>query len=60
VDPNAAFPFQDDFSVETIHRKNMVLQSKDQGKDTDSKDTAEVIEINDDGEDISILTSKTQ
>ncbi len=38
----------------------MVLQSKDQGKDTDSKDTAEVIEINDDGEDISILTSKTQ
>jgi hypothetical protein len=55
MDSNAAFPFQYDFSVGTIHGKNMVPQSKDQGKDTVSKDTAEVIEINDNWDDISIL-----
>ncbi len=60
VDPNAAFPFQDDFSVGTIHGKNMAAQSKDQADGTGTKDVIKVIEISDTDDDISVLTSKMQ
>ncbi len=55
VDPNAAFPFQDDFSVGTIHRTNMKTHSKDSGADE-----TKVIEIVDVDNDVSVLTTKTQ
>jgi hypothetical protein len=38
VDPNAAFPFQDDYLVRTIHGKNMAAQSNKQEKGTGTKD----------------------
>jgi len=55
VDPNAAFPFQDDFSVGTIHGTNMKKPTKDK---TDEE--VEVIAIVDDDDDVSVLTTKTQ
>jgi hypothetical protein len=55
VDPNLAFPFQDDFSVGTIHGTNMKPPSKDK-----KEEDAEVIEIVDDDDDVSVLTTKTQ
>jgi hypothetical protein len=55
VNPNAAFPFQDNFSVETIHGSNMKVPSKDQGAEE-----AKVIEIVDNDKDVSVLTTKTQ
>jgi hypothetical protein len=55
VDPNAAFPFQDDFSIRTIHRTNAKAPSREQGADE-----SDVIKIVDDGNDVSILTMKTQ
>jgi hypothetical protein len=54
-DPNASFPFQDDFSVGTIHGTNMKPPSEDQGAKK-----AEVIEIADNDDDVSVLTTKTQ
>ncbi len=55
VDPNTAFPFQDDlFSVGTIHGTNMKPPSKEQGKEE-----AKVIEIVDDENNVSVLTTKT-
>jgi hypothetical protein len=50
-----AFPFQDDFSIGTIHGTNMKAPSKDQGAEE-----AEVIKIVDDDKDVSVLTTKTQ
>ncbi len=55
VDPNVAFPFQDDFSVGTIHGTNMKPHSKDSGAEE-----AEVIKIVDVNDDVSVLTTKTQ
>jgi hypothetical protein len=55
VDPNAAFPFQEDFSVSTIHGTNTKPPSKDQGGEK-----AAVVEIVDDKDDVSFLTTKTQ
>ncbi len=55
VDPNAAFLFQDDFSIGTIHGTNMKPHSKDSG----AKE-AKVIEIVDVDNDVSVLTTKTQ
>jgi hypothetical protein len=55
VNPNVAFPFQDDFSVGTIHGTNMKPPSKDK-----KEEDAEVIEIVDDDDDVSVLTTKTQ
>jgi hypothetical protein len=55
IDPNMAFPFQDDFSVGTVHGTNMKPPSKDQGAEE-----AEVIEILDDDDDVSVHTTKTQ
>ena len=54
VDPTAAFNFEKDFSVGTIHGKNDRVQAR-----TISKDASEVIEVNDDNE-VSLLSSKTQ
>jgi hypothetical protein len=55
VDSNAAFPFQDEFSVGTIHGANMTSPSNNQGAETGT-----VVEIVDNDDDISVLTSKTQ
>ena len=55
VDPNAAFPFQDDFSVGTIHGTNMKPPTKDK-----NEEEVEVIEIVDNDDDVSVLTTKTQ
>jgi hypothetical protein len=54
VDPTAAFNFEEDFSVGTIHGKNDGVQAQ-----TISKDASEVIEVNDDDE-VSLLSSKTK
>ncbi len=45
VNPNTAFPFQDDLSVGTIHGKNKAAQPKDQIEGTGAKDTTKVIKI---------------
>ncbi len=55
VDPNAAFPFQDDFSVGRIHGTNAKAPLREQGADE-----TDVIKIIDDGNDVSVLTTKTQ
>ncbi len=53
--PNAAFPFQDDFSIGTKHGTNAKAPSREQGADE-----SDVIKIIDDGDDVSVLTTKTQ
>ncbi len=55
IDHNAAFPFQDDFSVGTIHGTNAKAPSREQGADE-----SDVIKIVDDGNDFSVLMTKTQ
>jgi hypothetical protein len=63
VDPNIAFPFQDNFLLGTIHSTNAGNnESTQQQAASDNNDTEGVIEIldNDDGNDMSVLTSKTQ
>jgi hypothetical protein len=55
VDPNAAFPFQDDFSIRRIHGTNAKAPSREQGADK-----SDVIEIVDSNDDASVLTTKTQ
>jgi hypothetical protein len=55
VNPNVAFPFQEDFSVGTIHGTNTKPPSKDQGTEK-----ADVVDIIDNKDDVSILTTKTQ
>ncbi len=60
VNPNAAFPFQDDFLVGTIHGKNEAAQPKDQVEGTGTKDATKVIKITKNDDDISVLTSKMQ
>ncbi len=56
VDPNVAFPFQDDFLVGTIHGANMKTTTQETAATTTM---TEVVEIQDDDENISVLTSKT-
>ncbi len=51
VDPNVAFPFDDDFSVGTIHGANAAKQP--------THNAGEVVEIQDDEDDVSVLTTKT-
>jgi hypothetical protein len=51
VDPNVAFPFDDDFSVGTIHGANVAKQP--------NPTAGEVVEIQDDEDDLSVLTTKT-
>jgi hypothetical protein len=55
INPNAAFPFQDNFSVGTIHGTNMKPPSKDK-----SAEEGNVIKIIEDYNNVSVLTSKTQ
>jgi hypothetical protein len=50
VDPNIAFPFQDDFSIGTIHGANAK---------TTTPSSSDIVEIQDDKDDISVLTTKT-
>ncbi len=56
VNPNIAFPFQDDFSVGTIHRANAKTANQDA---VAAPAAAEVMEIQDNNNDVSVLTSKT-
>jgi hypothetical protein len=52
VNPNVAFPFDDDFSVGTIHGANATKQS--------TPTASEVVEIQDDNDNnVSVLTTKT-
>ncbi len=50
VDPNVAFPFQDNFSVGTIHSANVKATIPC---------TSDIVEIQDNKDDINVLTTKT-
>jgi hypothetical protein len=50
VNPNMAFPFQDDFSVGTIHGANAKAATPN---------VNEVVEIQDNDDNVSVLTTKT-
>ena len=54
VDPTAAFNFEDDFSVGTIHGRNDAIPTRKVGANA-----AEAIEVVDD-DDVSVISSKTQ
>ena len=54
VDPTAAFDFEDDFSVGTIHGKNNAIPTRKVGTDMTA-----VIEVANDDE-VSLISSKTQ
>ncbi len=56
VDPNVSFPFQNDFSVGTIHGANAKATTLSAAA---TPTTTEVVEIQDDKEDVSVLTAKT-
>jgi hypothetical protein len=51
VDPNVAFPFDDDFSVGTIHGVNAAKQP--------THNAGEVVKIQDNEDNVSVLTTKT-
>ena len=50
-DPNVAFPFDNDFSIGTIHGANAAKQP--------TPTAGAVVEIQDDKDDVSVLTTKT-
>ncbi len=54
MDPTAAFNFEEDFSVGTIHGKNNAIHTR-----TIGKEALEVIKLTDD-DNVSVLLSKTQ
>jgi hypothetical protein len=56
VNPNAVFPFQDNFSVGTIHGTQ--TKSPTQGTAA-ALVAAEIVEVQDDDDDVSVLSSKT-
>ncbi len=56
VNPNAAFPFQDDLSVGTIHGTQ--TKSPTQGTAA-ALAAAEIVEVQDDDDNVSVLSSKT-
>jgi hypothetical protein len=56
VNPNVAFPFQDDFFVDTIHGTNAKAPTPSTAA---APSATEVVEIQDDGDNISILSAKT-
>ncbi len=56
VSPNVAFPFQDDFSVRTKNGANVTNHSAEK---VAAVKEADVIEIQDDKDDVSVLTTKT-
>jgi hypothetical protein len=53
VDPNVAFPFEDNFSVGTIQGANTTAKPS-------SSTVNKVVEIQDDEDDVSVLTTKTR
>lgn len=55
-DPNVAFNFHDDLSVGTIHGNNAKTTSKDSAE---VAATTEVVEIQDNNDNVSVLTMKT-
>jgi hypothetical protein len=57
VNPNVAFPFQDDFSVGTIHGANAKTANQDA---VAAPAAAEVVKIQDNNDDVSMLTLKTE
>ncbi len=63
VDPNVAFPFKDDFSVGTIHganaRSNKCGTQQATGEKSDDEGVLKILD-NDNDDDVSILTTKTQ
>jgi hypothetical protein len=52
VNPNVAFPFDDDFSVGNIHGANAAKQP--------TPIASEVVEIQDNEDNVSVLTTKTK
>jgi len=56
VDPNVAFPFQDDFSVGTIHGASVKITNQDSAAAPAATD---IVEIQDNNNNVSVLTSKT-
>jgi hypothetical protein len=56
VNPNVAFPFQDDFSVGTIHGASAKITNQDSAAAPAATD---IVEIQDNNNDVSVLTSKT-
>ncbi len=56
VDPNVAFPFQDDFSVGRIHGAKVTTPRQSMAEPTT---TAEVLEIDNVDDYVSVLTTKT-
>ncbi len=56
VNPNAAFPFQDNFSVGTIHGAKAKTPTQDTAA---SPAAAEIVEIQDNDNNVSVLTLKT-
>jgi hypothetical protein len=56
INPNVAFPFQDDFSIGTIHGANAKAATPSAAA---TPTTIEVVEIQDDKDDDSVLTAKT-
>jgi hypothetical protein len=56
VNPKVAFPFQDNFSVGTIHGGNQKTSTPGAAA---AQTVAEVVEIQDDKDDVSVLTAKT-
>jgi hypothetical protein len=56
VNPNVAFPFQDDFSVGTIHGASAKITNQDSAA---TPAATEIVEIQDSDNNVSMLTSKT-
>ncbi len=56
INPIVAFPFQDDFSVGTIHGAKVTTPTQNMAEPTTM---AEVLEIDDVDDDVSVLTMKT-
>jgi hypothetical protein len=56
VDPNVAFPFQDNFSIGTIHRANQKTSTPGAAA---AQTATEVVEIQDNKDNVSVLTAKT-
>ncbi len=56
INPNVAFPFQDSFSVGTIHGTNAKAPTASAAT---APSATEVVEVQDDGENVSILSAKT-
>ncbi len=56
VNPNVAFPFQDNFSVGTIHGASVKITNQDS---VAAPAATDIVEIQDNNDDVSMLTSKT-